>query len=458
MTPTPFDPWTSAWALADALITQRGPALLWQQRRRARLLRLLQEVAPRAPLYRARLAGLALRDEQALQQIAPVDKAELQADFAAGCTDPGLSSAELAAFRSQPPGSALRGRYLVWESSGSSGTPACFVQDGYALAVYDALEAARGPARWLPPSVWWRGGPRVALVAATQGRFAAVQSFERLRTLNPWLRARTCAFDFLLPHAELLRALQDFQPTVLAAYPSMAHRLAQDLPPRALPLQAVWTGGETLTPACRAALQERFGAPVHDAYGASECFTLAHSCEHGHLHLNADWVVLEPVDAQDRPVPDGQWGHHALLTNLINTVQPLIRYRLMDRVRLLPAGSCACGSPLPPLEVQGRSSALLTLQDDQGQPLPIASLALETVLEERGGVFDFQLTQQGPRRLRLDVYAARDPQRAAEALHQYLAEQGARTVALELHAHFRHAPAAPSGKRPRFVIGQLTAS
>ncbi len=452
MSPTPFDPFTSAWALTDAVTTQRGPALLWQQRRRARLLRLLREVAPRAPFYRRRLAGLALQGEQALQHIAPVDKAELQACFEDGCADPQLTTECVQAYRSQPSAAPLLGRYLLWESSGSSGHPTCFVQDAAALAVYDALEAARGPARWLPPSVWWRGGPRVALVAATQGRFAAVQSFERLRALNPWLRERTRAFDFLRPRAELLQALQDFQPTVLAAYPSMARLLAEALPRAALPLLAVWTGGETLSPACRAALHAHFGAPVHDAYGASECFTLAHACPHGQLHLNADWVVLEPVDAQDRPVPEGEWGHHALLTNLINTVQPLIRYRLMDRVRLRPAAACACGSPLPLLEVQGRSAALLTLQDDQGRALHIAPLAVDTVLEEEGGVFDFQLRQRDPRQLRLDVYASPHAERAATALRQFLARQGAGGVALDLHKHPQHAPAAPSGKRPRFVL------
>src|SRR5688572_25116999 len=46
-----------------------------------------------------------------------------------------------------------------------------------------------------------------------------------------------------------------------------------------------------------------FGAKVRHSYAATECPFLSYSCEHGWLHVNSDWVVLEPVDADHRPVP-----------------------------------------------------------------------------------------------------------------------------------------------------------
>ena len=89
---------------------------------------------------------------------------------------------------------------------------------------------------------------------------------------------------------------------------------------------------------------------------------MASECHLGRLHLNSDWLVLEPVDEHHRPVPPGAIGHTTLLTNLANRVQPLIRYDLGDRVRLLPT-ACACGSSRPLIEVEGRVDArkLLTL-------------------------------------------------------------------------------------------------
>ncbi len=47
---------------------------------------------------------------------------------------------------------------------------------------------------------------------------------------------------------------------------------------------------------------------------------------------------------------------HFVLTNLANTVQPLIRYDLGDQVTM-QTERCMCGSPLPVIEVQGRQDA-----------------------------------------------------------------------------------------------------
>ena len=73
---------------------------------------------------------------------------------------------------------------------------------------------------------------------------------------------------------------------------------------------------------------------VRSSYGASEFLPMAWECAHGHLHLNEDWLILEPVDEHQRPVPPGQPSCSVLLTNLANTVQPLIRYDLGDQVTL----------------------------------------------------------------------------------------------------------------------------
>ena len=64
-----------------------------------------------------------------------------------------------------------------------------------------------------------------------------------------------------------------------------------------------------------------------------------------------------------------------MLTNLLNHGQPLIRYVLEDRVRVLE-GACACGSPFKRLQVQGRTDDTLYFQAEDGHwqahsPIPI---------------------------------------------------------------------------------------
>ena len=100
-------------------------------------------------------------------------------------------------------------------------------------------------------------------------------------------------------------------------------------------------------------MSRAFDTTVRSSYGATEFLPMAWECARGQLHANTDWLILEPVDAAYRPVPLGEQSHTVLLTNLANTVQPLIRYDLGDQVTL-QAGPCGCGSPLPVMRVQGR--------------------------------------------------------------------------------------------------------
>lgn len=459
-----FDPLRTAAAYVDALAVTQGSAAVWLERRRARLAALLQHTAEHSPLYR-RLWASALARKPAgacdLDELPPVHRAELMRRFEQWVLDPRLTLEGLRRFTREPAriGEPYLGRYIVWESSGSSGEPAVFVQDGEALAVNDALQCARGPVAsalpsWLVPTWAWFGPtpPRLAFVGAVDGHFASAVSLARLARVNPWLQGSLRSFSFLQPLAELVAALNDWRPTVLSSYPSMAWVLAQEQAAGRLRIapREVWTGGETLTPALRGALAQRFGAAVRDTYGASECLEIASECRCGALHLHADWVILEPVDARLRPVPEGEAGAAALLTNLANRVQPIVRYVLGDRVRCL-SGRCDCGSALPRIEVQGRDDELLSLRGRGGRPVHLAPLALVTVLEEGAGVFDFELCQTGPAALRLTLFGA--PADAAGAagtvLRRWLRLQGVDRLRLECDAQPDSGGRGRSGKRRR---------
>lgn len=428
-------------AAHDVLLASHAPAWLITQRQQARLQQLLQ-AASAAPLYRERMGS----GPPELERMAPVKRAELMARFDEWVTDPALRLDELRAFTldASRAGQPWLGRYVVWESSGTSGMPGIFVQDARAMAVYDALEAARHrpPARaaGLPFDPfgalnWLGGADRHALVTATGGHFASVVSFERLRAINPWLAASARSFGVMQPVHELVEQLNQFQPTVLATYPTAAALLADEAEAGRLRIRprCVMMGGETLSRPVRERVARVFGASVRASYGTSEFLPIAWECAHGHLHVNADWVLLEPVDEQLCPVPAGQRSHSVLLTNLANRVQPLIRYDLGDRITWHGEG-CACGSRLPVIEVEGRSDDVMRVPARRaGEHVSLLPLALCTVLEEEGGVFDFQLRQQGPSTLVLrlpgnDAAAAAAVERCRQALQQFAQRQGAEPI------------------------------
>jgi len=216
---------------------------------------------------RARLADLPV-----------VGKGELMRHFDGWVTDPRLTLPALRAFTAD---------------SARIAEPGLFVQDEAALAVYDTREAVRRDS----PRPWQRLfdplllSERIAFVGATSGHFASHVSVMRARRLNPWGTRQWHSLSILQPVADLVEALNACAPTIIATYPTAAAMLADEAERGALrvPIEELWTGGETLSPAVRARAERVFGCPLRNGYGASEFLPIAWECGHGRMHVNADW-------------------------------------------------------------------------------------------------------------------------------------------------------------------------
>ncbi|MBT9491082.1 MAG: phenylacetate--CoA ligase family protein [Paucibacter sp.] len=400
-----------------------------------RLLALLQ-AARATPFYGRLLQG---RDLNALplQALPVLSKTMLMQQFDQFVADPQLTLAGLQAFCRDPQrvGERYLGRYTVWESSGSSGQSGIYVQDPAAMAVYENLEATRrqSPRPWL--RLWdpLYLSERFAFVGAVEGHFASHVSVQRLRQTQAWMTHQWRSFSILQPTPELLSQLNAFAPSIIATYPTAALLLAQAFERGELRCrpQEIWTGGETLTAPMRDRIESAFGCALRNSYGASEFLPIAWECAQGQLHVNADWVLLEPVDAAMQPVAAGQASHSTLLTNLANHVQPLIRFDLGDSITL-SVQACACGSQLPVVEVRGRRDDMLNLPGRDGHSISLLPLALTTVLEDGAGLFDFQLQQLQPlpdAGLRLSLGAGADHSATARAryrrvLRDFIRSQG----------------------------------
>ena len=451
--PTLVDPATAGWTVASAPLHDAAACRALQ---RQRLKALLRHTVQASPYLAGQLRGLD-PDRAPLDDLPVQHKRTLMRHFDAWVTDRSLTLEGLRHFVADPRriGDTCGPACAVWESSGSRGEPGLFVHDPGALAVYDALEFQRPaplrPLQRLWDPVWW--GERVAFVGAIDGHFASQASLQRLRRRMPWLADQWRGFSILQPLPALLAELQAFAPTVLTTYPTAASMLAEAQAEGrvSLSLQEVWTGGETLGRTQRARITEVFDCPLRHSYGASEFLPLAAECREQALHVNADWVILEPVDARGRPVPPGVLSHDTLLTNLANGVQPLIRYALGDRTRWR-VGPCACGSALPVIEVEGRCDDLLELEGADDRPVRLLPLALSTLLEDEAGLFHFRLEQTGPSALRLRLPGSNNAaaRHAVQVLKRYVADQGARHVQVTLHCG-HPLPHGRSGKLQRVV-------
>jgi phenylacetate-coenzyme A ligase PaaK-like adenylate-forming protein len=453
MSNTPaVSPWLWASVFAETLAAGVDPTRVARAQRDARLSALLR-VAQRSPLYRQRLCGARPAGAGHVPAIEPVAKGELMQRFDDWATDRAVTREAVDRFLqgSRHLADAFLGRYLVWTSSGTSGTPGIFVQDEHSLAAYDALDALRlrGPGAGNVALPVWSAGQRFAFVSATGGHFAGTVAIERLQRLHgtqtpwAWQPPVVRALSVQTPLEELVSLVQDWRPSVLITYPSCAVALARRQLAGSLRLQLaeLWLGGEQLSNGQRDLLRRAFGCPLRNNYGASEFFTIACECEHGRLHLNEDWVILEPVDRQLRPVAAGDSSHAVLLTHLANHVQPLLRYRLDDAVRFT-GERCPCGCALPVIEVQGRSGDTIVLHDRRDRAVTLLPLALETAIEEGAQVTQFQLLCTGPDALELRFeHGEGDPpaayRRASAALRAFLMQHGLDAVRI---AHGRAPP------------------
>ena len=163
--------------------------------------------------------------------------------------------------------------------------------------------------------------------------------------------------DMRLPINEMFDQIVTARPAYLQSHPYVILGLIQRSEETGVhfdKLREVCTFGETLDPWVRGKCETIWGVPIHDNYSAEEFGTIAHQCpETTNMHVQAENVLVEVLDAKDRPCRRGDVGR-VVVTSLNNFATPFIRSDIGD-VTILGA-PCACGRGLPVLErVLGKS-------------------------------------------------------------------------------------------------------
>jgi phenylacetate-coenzyme A ligase PaaK-like adenylate-forming protein len=292
----------------------------------------------------------------------------------------------------------------------------------------------------------------VATVCATGGHYAEAVAGARLRQQRGDKAVQVLAAQ--APLDEIVAQLNRFRPAILAPYASIGARLAseQDAGRMHIDPALVVLSAEGLPVGGYDRIAKAFGVAAHHSYAATECPFLSYSCDRGWLHVNSDWVVLEPVDADGRPTPPGTESHTVLISNLANRAQPILRYDLGDRVLQRP-DPCPCGNQLPAIRVEGRTADVLTFSAEHGEPVSIPALMFEVV--DALGVEQFQIVQTTPASLRVRVRpaAGADPDRVWQAVRaevtRVLKKRGLDHVTVE---RAEEPPAQSVGAKYRAVI------
>lgn len=172
-------------------------------------------------------------------------------------------------------------------------------------------------------------------------------------------RLRIAAFGVDSNHwDDALNKIKQFKPDYFYGYVSMIKEFAQHIDEKrkvgVVRPKAIVTTAEVLEKEDRDFISNIFDAPVFNEYGCGEVNTIAHECQLGKLHVNAENLIVEIVNELGIPVPPGNEGE-IVVTDLNNAAMPLIRYRLADWGSL-STEACPCGRSLPVIRnIYGRA-------------------------------------------------------------------------------------------------------
>ncbi|MFB4424365.1 phenylacetate--CoA ligase family protein [Streptomyces sp. QL37] len=161
----------------------------------------------------------------------------------------------------------------------------------------------------------------------------------------------------------MLMLVRDFSVNVLLGQPAVVLPLLREARRKdpGLRLEKVVYGGTPMTESDKTWLREELGTrSITSILAANDGAQIGYQCEGlgGTLHhVNDDYNLVEVVDEDGFPLPDGETGH-LLITAMQKFEGPLIRYRIGDMGRVTER-DCDCGVSGRVLEYLGRSDGLL---------------------------------------------------------------------------------------------------
>ncbi|MYM24668.1 phenylacetate--CoA ligase family protein [Duganella sp. FT135W] len=269
-------------------------------------------------------------------------------------------------------------------TSGSTGSPMTIIRTPRSTAYERALIERQ--LRWAGWSrgdrrVWLRGDDIIPLQHWT-GPFWRHNVAEQMLVCSSFhLR------DDTIEH--YLRAITEFDPVIIQAYPSSIACVARWLLANGKrylgrKLRGIVTSSETLSDGVRRDIVAAFGVAVFDWYGQAERVSSIGTCSEGTYHVMEDSGFVEFS-------PQNNGTAMVISTGFGNAAMPLIRYYTGDAVvPKAPGFRCGCGSQFRALEkIVGRETDKIVTSDGREHVM------LDFIFDYLSGLKEGQIVQQG---------------------------------------------------------------
>ena len=284
--------------------------------------------------------------------------------------------------------SDMAGNLARYNTGGSSGEPLVFFI-GKNRTSHDIA------AKWRATR-WWNvdiGDPEIVI----WGSPIELGAQDRLRNLRDWILRTKLLPAFEMSEQKIdgfLAEIHAMRPKMLFGYPSALahiarHARAHDIQMNDIGVRVAFVTSERLYDDQRKLIGETFNCPVANGYGGRDAGFIAHECPDGGMHISAEDIIIEIIDAQGNSLPPGKSGE-IVVTHMATHDFPFVRYRTGD-IAILHDKPCTCGRGLPLIrEVQGRSTDFVVAQDGT----VMHGLALIYILRDLPQIEAFKIVQE----------------------------------------------------------------
>lgn len=368
-------------------------------------------------------------DTVSIEEVPPLTKELYRERFDEVSTDPELTRDAVENYLEsedegggpEERGRRFLGRYEVVHSSGTTGEPTYFVygEDEWLTVLAGALRAIRTKIGVFDGLRSFFSSYDVLYVAATGGRFAGVTAMQNFTDV---FDASLHELDVNEPEDRWRKVLESVDFDVVVGYPSGV-KLASEVAGEhgvELDVDLVVTGGEPLSPELRGYLESKLDADVFNVYGAAESILMGveGSGDNG-VRLFDDLVYVEPRE------------DHTLITPLHRRTQPLIRYRLDDKLSKRDADESTTVFTVVD-SVVGRSEELMWFETVDGDRDFLHPLVLDEVEAEGLQRYQFVQTSDTGFEIRFEVGDDADVERLRLEIQRQVEEMLAEKQLTEL--------------------------
>ena len=174
-------------------------------------------------------------------------------------------------------------------------------------------------------------------------------------------------FDLKVPLKDNILSLNEYQPDILIAQPSMLREVARAQQENTIDIKPskIISVAEVLEPIDHSLLKRTFNQVIHQAYQCTEGF-LARTCSYGTLHFNEDMVKIE-----QHYLDSNKDRYHPIITDFTRSSQPIFRYELNDII-INKEEPCPCGSIFQAIDhIEGRSDDIFIFETIEGASVSI---------------------------------------------------------------------------------------